>query len=46
MFWPCAAEIPFEMMVDRWQGLGFSDDVLEKIFYKNAEAYFPNAAFN
>lgn len=36
--------LKYEMLVDRWKGLGFSDEVLAKVFYKNAEAYFPNAA--
>jgi hypothetical protein len=31
------------MMVERWRGLGFSETVLEKIFHRNAEAYFPGA---
>tara|TARA_B100000686_G_scaffold342480_1_gene421724 strand:- start:996 stop:1868 length:873 start_codon:yes stop_codon:yes gene_type:complete len=35
--------LKFEMMIDRWRGLGLSDEVLEKVLYKNAEAYFPNA---
>ena len=36
--------LKYEMMVERWRGLGFSETVLEKVFYKNAEAYFPGAA--
>ena len=32
-----------EFMVERWRGLGFSEDVLEKIFWRNAERYFPGA---
>ena len=36
--------LKYEMMVDRWQGLGYSQDVLDKVFYRNAEAYFPGAA--
>lgn len=36
--------LKFEMMIDRWHGLGLSDTVLEKVFYRNAEAYFPGAA--
>jgi hypothetical protein len=35
--------LKYEMLVDRWKSLGFSDEVLQKVFYKNAEAYFPNA---
>ena len=33
-----------EMMVDRWRGLGYSEEILEKVFFRNAEAYFPGAA--
>jgi predicted TIM-barrel fold metal-dependent hydrolase len=33
-----------EMMVERWRGLGYSEAVLEKVFFRNAEAYFPGAA--
>ena len=36
--------LKFEMMIDRWRSLGFSDRVLAKVFHENAEAYFPNAA--
>ena len=36
--------LKYEMMVDRWRGLGLSEDVLEKVFHKNAERYFMNAA--
>ena len=36
--------LKFEMMIDRWQGLGLPDAVLEKVFHGNAEAYFPGAA--
>lgn len=35
--------LKYEMMVERWRGLGYSETVLEKIFYKNAEDYFPSA---
>lgn len=35
--------LKYEMMVERWRGLGYSEDILEKVFYKNAEAYFPGA---
>lgn len=35
--------LKYEMMVERWRGLGFSETVLEKVFWKNAEAYFPGA---
>lgn len=35
--------LKYEMMTERWRGLGYSQDVLEKIFFRNAEAYFPGA---
>jgi predicted TIM-barrel fold metal-dependent hydrolase len=38
--------LKYEMMVERWRGLGYSESVLEKVFYRNAEAYFPGAARN
>jgi predicted TIM-barrel fold metal-dependent hydrolase len=38
--------LKYEMMVERWRGLGFSETVLEKIFHRNAEAYFPGAKLN
>ena len=36
--------LKYEMVVDRWRSLGYSDEVLEKVFHRNAEAYFPGAA--
>ena len=33
-----------DFMVERWRGLGFSEEVLEKVFFRNAERYFPGAA--
>ncbi len=39
--WPT---LTLERLLDDWQSLGYSDEVYEKVFYKNAEAYFPNAA--
>ena len=36
--------LKYEMLLDRWQGLGYSEDVLEKVFQKNAERYFPGAS--
>ena len=36
--------LKYEFQVERWRGLGYSETVLEKVFYKNAEAYFPGAA--
>lgn len=38
--------LKYEMMVERWRGLGYSEEVLEKVFYRNAEAYFPGAKMN
>jgi predicted TIM-barrel fold metal-dependent hydrolase len=35
--------LKYEMMIERWRGLGYSEEVLEKVFYRNAEAYFPGA---
>lgn len=35
--------LKYEMMVDRWRGLGLSEEVLQKVFYKNAERYFMDA---
>lgn len=36
--------LKFEKMYDHWRSLGYTDAVLEKVLYKNAEAYFPGAA--
>jgi len=36
--------LKYEMLVERWRELGYTEEVLEKVFHKNAEAYFPNAA--
>ena len=32
-----------EMLADRWRSLGLAEPVLEKVFHRNAEAYFPGA---
>jgi predicted TIM-barrel fold metal-dependent hydrolase len=32
-----------DFMIERWRGLGFSEQVLEKVFWRNAERYFPGA---
>lgn len=32
-----------DFMVERWRGLGYSEAVLEKVFWRNAERYFPGA---
>ena len=36
--------LKYEMMVDRWRSIGYSEEVLEKVLHRNAEAYFPGAA--
>jgi predicted TIM-barrel fold metal-dependent hydrolase len=36
--------LKYEMMVERWRGLGLSEEVLQKVFHKNAERYFMKAA--
>lgn len=38
--------LKYEMMVERWRGLGYSEQVLEKVFFRNAEAYFPGASLS
>lgn len=32
--------LPYERVVQDWIDDGYSDEVLEKLFYRNAEAYF------
>jgi uncharacterized protein len=39
--WPT---LTLERLVDDWRSLGYSEEVYEKVFYKNAEAFFPGAA--
>jgi predicted TIM-barrel fold metal-dependent hydrolase len=36
--------LTYEKVVTAWQSLGYTEEVLEKILYRNAEAYFPGAA--
>jgi predicted TIM-barrel fold metal-dependent hydrolase len=36
--------LTFERLLPAWNTEGYSEDVLEKILYLNAEAYFPRAA--
>jgi len=36
--------LKYEMMIERWRGLGYSEEVLAKVLHRNAEAYFPGAA--
>jgi hypothetical protein len=39
--WPT---LTLERLVDDWRTLGYAEDVYEKIFHRNAEAFFPGAA--
>jgi predicted TIM-barrel fold metal-dependent hydrolase len=39
--WPT---LTLERLMDDWRGLGYSEEVYEKVFWKNATAFFPNAA--
>jgi uncharacterized protein len=39
--WPT---LTLERLTDDWRGLGYTDEVYEKIFHRNAEAFFPGAA--
>jgi len=36
--------LKYEMMLDRWRELGYSETVLEKVLHRNAESYFPGAS--
>jgi predicted TIM-barrel fold metal-dependent hydrolase len=36
--------LKYEKIAADWRSLGYSDEILEKVFHKNAEAYFPGAA--
>jgi predicted TIM-barrel fold metal-dependent hydrolase len=38
--------LKFEKVLSRWREEGYTEDVLEKVFHSNAEAYFPGAALN
>jgi uncharacterized protein len=33
--------LKYEMMLERWRGLGYPESVLEKVLWRNAESYFP-----
>ena len=35
--------LKYDMLFERWRGLGYSDEVLQKVFHLNAERYFPGA---
>jgi hypothetical protein len=39
--WPT---LTLERLMEDWRGLGYSEEIYEKVFRKNAEAFFPNAA--
>ncbi len=39
--WPT---LTLERLVDDWRSLGYTEEVYEKIFHRNAEAFFPGAA--
>jgi predicted TIM-barrel fold metal-dependent hydrolase len=39
--WPT---LTLERLVEDWRSLGYSEDVYEKVFHRNAEAFFPGAA--
>jgi uncharacterized protein len=36
--------LTFERLLPAWKAEGYSEEVLEKVLYRNAEAYFPGAA--
>ncbi len=36
--------LTYEKVLSGWQSMGYSNEVLEKILYRNAQAYFPGAA--
>lgn len=39
--WPT---LTHERLIEDWRGLGYSEEVYEKVFHRNAEAFFPGAA--
>jgi predicted TIM-barrel fold metal-dependent hydrolase len=39
--WPT---LTLERLVEDWRGLGYSEEVYEKVFHSNAEAFFPGTA--
>jgi len=39
--WPT---LTLERLVDDWRSLGYSEEIYEKIFHRNAEVFFPSAA--
>jgi predicted TIM-barrel fold metal-dependent hydrolase len=36
--------LTYEKVIAEWQALGYPDDILHKIFYRNAERYFRSAS--
>jgi hypothetical protein len=32
-----------ERLIDDWRSLGFSEEIYEKVFHRNAEVFFPGA---
>jgi predicted TIM-barrel fold metal-dependent hydrolase len=39
--WPT---LTLDRLINDWRELGYSEEVYEKIFHGNAEAFFPGAA--
>ena len=39
--WPT---LTLERLVEDWRSLGYDEEVYEKVFHRNAEAFFPNTA--
>ena len=39
--WPT---LTLERLEKDWRELGYTEEVYEKVFHRNAEAFFPNAA--
>ena len=38
--WPT---LTLERLVDDWRSLGYTEEVYEKVFHRNAEHFFPGA---
>jgi predicted TIM-barrel fold metal-dependent hydrolase len=39
--WPT---LTLERLVEDWRSLGYTEEVYEKVFHRNAESFFPGAA--
>jgi predicted TIM-barrel fold metal-dependent hydrolase len=39
--WPT---LTLERLAEDWRALGYSDEVYQKVFHRNAETFFPGAA--